>query len=136
MQLSLNGSRSSASVPSSTFLGSNLKKVNSRFTSSKVSSGSLRIVAEVEEERQTNKDKWRGLAFDTSNDQQDITRGKGMVDSLFQAPQGAGTHFAIMSSYEYISMGLRQYNFDNNMDGFYIAPALWTSLLFTSPRTS
>ncbi|CAN6705074.1 unnamed protein product [Malus baccata var. baccata] len=119
--LSLNGSRSS-SVPSSTFLGSNLKKVNSRFTSSKVSSGSLRIVAEVEEERQTNKDKWRGLAFDTSNDQQDITRGKGMVDSLFQAPQGAGTHFAIMSSYEYISMGLRQYNFDNNMDGFYIAP--------------
>ncbi|KAB2596161.1 ribulose bisphosphate carboxylase/oxygenase activase [Pyrus ussuriensis x Pyrus communis] len=70
--LSLNGSSSNASVPSSTFLGSTLKKVNSRFTSSKVSSGSLRI------------DKWRGLAFDTSDDQQDITRGKGTVDSLFQ----------------------------------------------------
>lgn len=108
MQLSLNGSSSSASVPSSTFLGSSLKKVNSRFTNSKVSSGSFRIVAEVDEDKQTDKDKWRGLAYDTSDDQQDITRGKGMVDSLFQAPQDAGTHFAVMSSYEYISTGLRQ----------------------------
>lgn len=108
MKLNLNGSSSSALVPISTFLGSSLKKVNSRFTNSKVSSGSLRIVASVDEDKQTDKDKWKGLAFDTSDDQQDITRGKGMVDSLFQAPQGTGTHFAIMSSYEYISTGLRQ----------------------------
>lgn len=89
-------------------MGSSLKKVNSRFTNSKISSGSFKIVAEaVEEEKQTDKDKWKGLAFDTSDDQQDITRGKGMVDSLFQAPMGDGTHLAIMSSYDYVSTGLR-----------------------------
>jgi hypothetical protein len=31
-----------------------------------------------------------------------------MVDSVFQAPENAGTHYAVMSSYEYISAGLRQ----------------------------
>lgn len=106
IQLSLNGSGAGAAVPSSTFMG---KKVSSRFISPKVSSGSFKIVAvkEVNEEKQTNKDKWKGLAYDISDDQQDITRGKGMVDSLFQAPMGAGTHDPIMSSYEYISTGLR-----------------------------
>lgn len=89
-------------------MGSSLKKVNARFASPKASSGSFKVVAEVDEDQQTNKDKWRGLAFDTSDDQQDITRGKGMVDSLFQAPMGTGTHYAVMSSYEYLSTGLRQ----------------------------
>lgn len=89
-------------------MGSSLKKVNSRFPNSKVSSGSFKIVAEaVDEDKQTEKDKWKGLAFDTSDDQQDITRGKGMVDTLFQAPMGDGTHLAIMSSYDYVSAGLR-----------------------------
>lgn len=74
----------------------------------RVSSGSFKVVAEVDGEKQTNKDKWKGLAYDTSDDQQDITRGKGMVDSLFQAPMESGTHYAVMSSYEYISTGLRQ----------------------------
>ncbi|XP_030537613.1 ribulose bisphosphate carboxylase/oxygenase activase, chloroplastic [Rhodamnia argentea] len=127
--LSLNNSSSGGSVPSSVFLGSSLKKVNSRFTSPKVLSGSFKVVAEVEEDKQTDKDKWRGLAFDTSDDQQDITRGKGMVDSLFQAPMQSGTHYAVMSSYEYLSAGLRQYNLDNNMDGFYIAPAFMDKLV-------
>ncbi|RVW49330.1 hypothetical protein VitviT2T_019282 [Vitis vinifera] len=128
--LSLNGaSGAGASVPSSAFLGSSLKKVNSRFTHSKVSSGSFKVVAEVDDDMQTEKDKWKGLAFDTSDDQQDIVRGKGMVDSLFQAPMDAGTHYAVMSSYEYISTGLRQYNLDNNMDGFYIAPAFMDKLV-------
>ncbi|KAI3423681.1 uncharacterized protein J3R85_010892 [Psidium guajava] len=127
--LSLNNSSSGGSVPSSAFLGSSLKNVNSRFTSPKVSSGSFKVVAEVEEDKQTNKDKWRGLAFDTSDDQQDITRGKGMVDSLFQAPMGTGTHYAVLSSYEYLSAGLRQYNLDNNMDGLYIAPAFMDKLV-------
>ncbi|KAI6686869.1 hypothetical protein NL676_032782 [Syzygium grande] len=127
--LSLNNSSSGGSVPSSVFMGSSLKKVNSRFASPKVSSGSFKVVAEVDEDQQTDKDKWRGLAFDTSDDQQDITRGKGMVDSLFQAPMGTGTHYAVMSSYEYLSTGLRQYNLDNNMDGFYIAPAFMDKLV-------
>ncbi|XP_040993869.1 ribulose bisphosphate carboxylase/oxygenase activase, chloroplastic-like [Juglans microcarpa x Juglans regia] len=126
--LSLNSSGVGASVPSSAFLGSSLKKLTPRFT--KVSTGSFKVVAEaIEEDKQTDKDKWRGLAFDSSDDQQDITRGKGMVDSLFQAPTGAGTHYAVMSSYDYISTGLRQYNLDNNMDGFYIAPAFMDKLV-------
>lgn len=91
-------------------MGSSLKKVKSRFTSPKVSTGSFKIVAsDVDEKKQTDKDRWKGLVTDISDDQQDITRGKGMVDSLFQAPSGAGTHDAIMSSYEYISTGLRTY---------------------------
>ena len=32
-----------------------------------------------------------------------------MVDSLFQDPMGAGTHNAIMSSYDYISTTQRKY---------------------------
>ncbi|KAF5453578.1 hypothetical protein F2P56_028475 [Juglans regia] len=127
--LSLNSTGAGASVPSSAFLGSSLKKVTSRFNNSKVSTGSFKVVAEVEEDKQTTKDKWKGLAFDTSDDQQDITRGKGMVDSLFQAPTGSGTHYAVMSSYDYISTGLRHYNLDNNMDGFYIAPAFMDKLV-------
>ncbi|XP_020233957.1 ribulose bisphosphate carboxylase/oxygenase activase, chloroplastic [Cajanus cajan] len=132
--LSLNSSGAGASVPSSAFFGSSLKKViASRVPSSKVSSsGNFKIVAadkEIEETQQTDKDRWKGLAYDISDDQQDITRGKGMVDSLFQAPMETGTHYAIMSSYEYLSTGLKQYNLDNNMDGFYIAPAFMDKLV-------
>ncbi|XWS74935.1 hypothetical protein CRYUN_Cryun01aG0041100 [Craigia yunnanensis] len=129
--LSLNGSGAGAAVPSSAFLGSGLKKVSSRFNNSKLPSGSFKVVAakDGDEEKQTDKDKWRGLAYDVSDDQQDITRGKGMVDSLFQAPQGDGTHYAVLSSYEYISQGLRTYNLDNTVDGFYIAPAFMDKLV-------
>merc|ERR1712048_1274581 len=45
------------------------------------------------------KGKWKGLDEDISDDQEDITRGRGMVDPLFQGQQGVGgTHNAIMSS--------------------------------------
>ncbi|KAF6137847.1 hypothetical protein GIB67_040555 [Kingdonia uniflora] len=130
MGLSLMQVSSSAgpSVPSSSFLGSNLKKVSSSFTHSRVSPRSFRIAAE-EEKKKPKTDKWKGLAYDISDDQQDITRGKGLVDSLFQAPSGAGTHDAIMSSYDYISTGLRTYNMDNTLDGFYIAPAFMDKLV-------
>ncbi|KVI06957.1 ATPase, AAA-type, core [Cynara cardunculus var. scolymus] len=132
--LSFNGSTGSAAVPSSTFLGSSLKKiVNSRVSSNNNNkSFSFKVLAaekEIEESQQTEKDRWKGLAYDMSDDQQDITRGKGMVDSLFQAPQDVGTHFAVMSSYEYISTGLRTYNLDNMKDGFYIAPAFMDKLV-------
>ncbi|PWA91655.1 ribulose bisphosphate carboxylase/oxygenase activase 2 protein [Artemisia annua] len=130
--LSLNGSSGVAAVPSSNFLGSSLKKIsnsrlvnNNKFASFKI----LAAEKEIEETQQTDKDRWKGLAYDISDDQQDITRGKGMVDSLFQAPQDVGTHFAVMSSYEYISTGLRTYNLDNTMDGFYIAPAFMDKLV-------
>ncbi|XP_075634952.1 ribulose bisphosphate carboxylase/oxygenase activase, chloroplastic-like [Castanea sativa] len=127
--LSLKSSSSGGLLPSSAFLGSSLKKVSSRCTCPKFVSGNFKVVAETSEEKQTDKDKWKGLAFDTSDDQQDITRGKGMVDTLFQAPTGSGTHHAIMTSYDYISTGLRQYNLDNSMDGFYIAPAFMDKLV-------
>lgn len=106
--MQLNNSNYGGLVPKSAFLGSRLKKVSSRFTTSNMVIGNSKVVAEYDEEKQTKKDKWRGLAFDTSDDQQDITRGKGLADPLFQAPMGTGTHNAIMSSYEYASAGLRQ----------------------------
>ncbi|XVF83725.1 hypothetical protein PTKIN_Ptkin16aG0514900 [Pterospermum kingtungense] len=130
--LSLNGSGAGAAASSSAFFGNSLKKViSSRFNNSKLPTGSFKVVAAADgdEEKQTKKDKWRGLGYDISDDQQDITRGKGMVDSLFQAPMGDGTHYAVMSSYEYMSQGLRTYNLDNNMDGFYIAPAFMDKLV-------
>ncbi|KAK8662455.1 hypothetical protein V6N13_092028 [Hibiscus sabdariffa] len=127
--LNLNGSGAGSAVPSSAFMGNSLKKVSSRFN--KAVSGSFKVVAakEIDESQQTDQDKWKGLAYDISDDQQDITRGKGMVDSLFQAPMNDGTHYAVMSSYEYLSQGLRTYDLDNNMDGFYIAPAFMDKLV-------
>ncbi|OAY38598.1 ribulose bisphosphate carboxylase/oxygenase activase, chloroplastic isoform X2 [Manihot esculenta] len=127
--LALNGTGAASSVPTSAFLGSSLKKVSTRFPTFKVSSGSFKVSAEYDEQKQTEGDRWGGLGTDQSDDQQDIARGKGMVDSLFQAPMGTGTHHAIMNSYEYLSAGLRQYNLDNNMDGFYIAPAFMDKLV-------
>ncbi|XP_058748133.1 ribulose bisphosphate carboxylase/oxygenase activase 2, chloroplastic-like [Vicia villosa] len=131
--LSLNSTSGAvASVPSSSFFGRSLKKVIvSKVPNTKVSSsGSFKVVAaEIDESKQTDKDRWRGLAYDVSDDQQDITRGKGLVDSVFQAPDNSGTHYAVMSSYEYISTGLRQYNLDNMKDGFYIAPAFMDKLV-------
>ena len=53
---------------------------------------------------------------------QDITRGRDMVDSLFQG-FGAGvggTHNAVLSSTEYLSTAMR--TLGNIEDGFYIAP--------------
>ncbi|KAJ7520340.1 hypothetical protein O6H91_19G001800 [Diphasiastrum complanatum] len=91
--------------------------------------GSLPIGGATDESKQTQTDKWRGLAYDESDDQQDITRGKGMVDSLFQGPQGAGTQHAVMSTYDYISTAQRTYSLDNMKDGYYIAPAFMDKLV-------
>lgn len=66
--------------------------------------------------------RWKGLDEDVSDDQQDITRGRGMVDSLYQAGGGAGgTHNAVLSSEEYMGRAARSLN--NIEDGFYISPA-------------
>ncbi|CAI0443271.1 unnamed protein product [Linum tenue] len=108
--LALNGSGAGPSVPTSAFLGTSLKKLGGGVRLFPKSG--FKVVAEaapedVDEEKQTEGDRWGHLVTDMSDDQQDITRGKGMVDSLFQAPQMAGTHYAVMSSYDYISKGLR-----------------------------
>lgn len=71
-----------------------------------------------------HKGRWRGMdaGIDASDDQQDIARGRGMVDELFQGWGGtAGTQNAIMSSTDYLSQAAKSFN--NIEDGFYISPA-------------
>ncbi|KAK9810238.1 hypothetical protein WJX72_007081 [[Myrmecia] bisecta] len=71
--------------------------------------------------------RWKGMDEDISDDQQDITRGRDMVDSVFQGAQGAaGTHNPIMSSQDYLSQAARTLN--NIEDGFYISPAFLDKL--------
>ena len=54
--------------------------------------------------------------------QQDIVRGREMVDSLFQGQTGqGGTHNAILTSEEYLSTAQR--NFNNMEEGYYISPS-------------
>ncbi|XP_066337695.1 ribulose bisphosphate carboxylase/oxygenase activase, chloroplastic [Miscanthus floridulus] len=128
-----------ASTPSrSSFLGKKLNKqqvsaaaVNYHGKSSSSAADRFKVMAakEVDETKQTDGDRWKGLAFDISDDQQDITRGKGMIDSLFQAPMGDGTHVAVLSSYDYISQGQKTYSMDNTMDGFYIARGFMDKLV-------
>ncbi|KAG0558456.1 hypothetical protein KC19_10G029600 [Ceratodon purpureus] len=115
-----------SSASSSAFLGCK-SKVSANVTLG-VAKGKSRVVAEAE--KATKKvDRWAGLGTDISDDQQDIQRGKGMVDALFQGATGMGTQNAIMSSYDYISTGLRTYSFDNMKDGLYIAPAFMDKLV-------
>ncbi|KAK4480976.1 hypothetical protein RD792_011840 [Penstemon davidsonii] len=129
VQLNLNSSSAVNLFPCTIFFGNRVKNVTPRAKKSNFSSDNFNVVAEVDEKKQTENDRWKGLVTDISDDQQDITRGKGMVDTLFQAPMGGGTHDAVLSSYDYISTGLRQYQFDNNMNGCYIAPAFMDKLV-------
>jgi hypothetical protein len=63
---------------------------------------------------------------DQSDDQQDITRGRDMVDSLFQGAVSSGTHNPVMTSQDYLSQARRDLN--NIEDGFYISPAFLDKL--------
>merc|ERR1719316_1045454 len=68
-----------------------------------------------------HKGRWRGLDEDVSDDQQDITRGRNMVDSLYQGFQGTdGTHNAVLNSTEYLGSNKR--SFSSVEEGFYISP--------------
>ena len=59
--------------------------------------------------------------------QEDITRGRDQVESLYQGQQGSGgTHNAILSSSEYLSNSAK--NLNNIEDGYYIAPAFLDKL--------
>eukprot|EP00246_Nothoceros_aenigmaticus_P010082 TRINITY_DN263_c0_g1_i1.p1 TRINITY_DN263_c0_g1~~TRINITY_DN263_c0_g1_i1.p1 ORF type:complete len:487 (-),score=93.80 TRINITY_DN263_c0_g1_i1:892-2352(-) len=110
----------SKGVSTSSFLGTSLKKKSANAVLG-VAAGKSRVVCTA--------DRWAGLGTDISDDQQDITRGKGLVDSLFQGAQGMGTQDAVMSSSDYINTAQRQYAFDNTKDGFYIAPAFMDKLV-------
>ena len=60
--------------------------------------------------------------------QQDITRGRDMVDSLFQGKTVGmgGTHNSILNSTDYLSNAARTLN--NIEDGFYISPSFLDKL--------
>jgi len=67
--------------------------------------------------------RWKGMDEDVSDDQMDIARGRGMVDSKFQGGFGlGGTQNAIMQSTDYMSQGQRNYD-DLDASGYYISPA-------------
>ncbi|KAJ0088152.1 hypothetical protein Patl1_31824 [Pistacia atlantica] len=123
LPLKVNGSSTGNSVPSSAFLGKSLKKVSSKISQQRIFSKKFKVLSEYDEEKQTDKDRWGGLAYDTSDDQQDITRGKGMVDSLFQAPMGTGTHYA--GTVELLLGTI----LTTIWNGFYIAPAFMDKLV-------
>ncbi|KAL2635889.1 hypothetical protein R1flu_007368 [Riccia fluitans] len=112
--------------PGSSFLGSSLRVAAPSLVHAK---GKARIVCEAEEEKPKKVDRWAGLGYDISDDQQDIQRGKGLVDSVFQGAVGLGTQVAIMSSWDYVSQGQRTFIFDNTMQGYYIAPAFMDKIL-------
>ena len=95
---------SKSGVPSSAFFG--CKSNASANVTMGVAKGKSRVVAEAEPKKV---DRWSGLGTDISDDQQDIQRGKGMVDALFQGATGMGTQNVVMSSYDYISTAQRTY---------------------------
>mmetsp|Transcript_19601 Transcript_19601/g.27140 ORF Transcript_19601/g.27140 Transcript_19601/m.27140 type:complete len:418 (+) Transcript_19601:134-1387(+) len=71
-------------------------------------------------------DRWASLGNDVSDDQQDIARGRGMVDPLFQGGAGlGGTQNSIMASTDYQSQGLKQITIDGD---YYISPAFLDKL--------
>jgi len=77
----------------------------------------------------SQKGRWRGMdaGNDSSDDQQDIARGRGMVDELFQGWGGqGGTANAILSSTDYLSQAAKSFN--NIEEGFYISPAFLDKL--------
>lgn len=72
------------------------------------------------------KNRWYGLDTDTSDDQQDIIRGKGMVDELFQGNNVQGTHNVTMRSSDYKYNN--QVNFKDTND-YYTSPEFYNTIL-------
>ncbi|CAI6003196.1 unnamed protein product [Closterium sp. NIES-65] len=116
----------SAKIASSALLGSSAQlSSNATLSGAKLPgappAGRARVTCMAE-------DRWAGLGRDISDDQQDITRGKGMVDAAFQGGWGQGTHAAVLSSYDYMSQGQR--NLSNvTAEGLYIAPAFMDKMV-------
>ncbi|KAL0020818.1 hypothetical protein WJX79_011116 [Trebouxia sp. C0005] len=108
---------------SSSFAGRRVAGQRTPFSAARLQSkGSNTVVARQAREKKSHLGRWKGLDEDVSDDQQDITRGRGMVDSLYQAGGGAGgTHNAVLSSEDYMKQSAR--NLNNIEDGFYISPA-------------
>lgn len=94
------------------------------FSGARLSAQTVRNGSVVTMASKSQKGRWKGIdaGVDLSDDQQDIARGREMVDSLFQGNNGMdGTHNAVLSSAEYLSNAARSFN--NIEDGFYISVA-------------
>ncbi|KAF2296102.1 hypothetical protein GH714_036145 [Hevea brasiliensis] len=125
--LALNGSGAGSSVPTSAFLGSSLKKVSSRLTNSKFHQEASRLLqSTMSRSRLTRTD---GEALSLTHLMTRYHQREGFGGLSLPSPHGNRNPPRRLSSYEYISAGLRQYNLDNNMDGFYIAPAFMDKLV-------
>lgn len=115
----------------SAFFGPSLRNASSLVSNERNCKNGIRCEAEAEKKKK-KPDRWGGLdpKYDLSDDQQDITRGRGLVDGLFQGATGLqGTQNAVLSSLEYLSTGQKTYNFDNMMGEYYIAPAFMDKIL-------
>ena len=55
--------------PSTSFFGSGLKKTSYNAPHTFTKENHLRVVAEIDDTKWNEKDKWKGLAYDVSDDQ-------------------------------------------------------------------
>jgi len=81
--------------------------------------------------RRTQKGRWNSMdsTQDASDDQQDIARGRGMVDALFQGgAHMAGTQNAILQSSDYLSQAQRSLD-HIDAEGLYISPAFMDKMV-------
>jgi hypothetical protein len=114
-----------ASCPTATVTGSRVALGGARVTRQNVRNGSN--VTMMASKSQSGRWKAMDAGMDMSDDQQDISRGRDMVDSLFQGGQGmGGTHNSILSSADYLSNAGR--TLGNIEEGYYIAPAFLDKL--------
>lgn len=72
-----------------------------------------------------NRNRWLGLDTDISDDQQDIMRGKGMVDQLFQG-NTHGTHQITMRSSDYV---VASHTENVSKENYYISPEFYNTVL-------
>ncbi|GFY82731.1 rubisco activase [Actinidia rufa] len=108
-----NGSRGGTSVPSPAFFGKRLKKVSSKANARpRASSGQFKVVAEVDEKKQTDRIDGRALYMTRPTINRTLPEEREWWTLSFRLP---------------CVPALATYNLDNTMDGFYIAPASWTS---------
>lgn len=80
----------------------------------------------------SQKGRWRGMDADVdiSDDQQDIARGRAMVDPLFSGWSGSGTHEAVMSSQDYLSSSQRKFDpTDNTHEDYYISKSFYNKMV-------
>lgn len=106
-------------------------QVASRSSVSKAGGRRAMEVNAMSPRRRSQKGRWGSIdsTQDFSDDQQDIARGRGMVDSLFQGgTHMAGTQNAILTSSDYLSDAQRSLD-HIDAEGLYISPAFMDKMV-------